>query len=274
MIHVPRKGAVPAPLVGPDSPAARERKANAERQRKGQALVFEVYRHEAVKTRLNELFHFKCAYCESDMRATTPGAVEHYRPKGKITVRGPDGKVTKKPGYPWLAAEWSNLLLACTFCNSPNKHQVRSMPKRTLGKANWFPLADERRRATTPRKVAREPRLLLDPCIDRPEQHLRFTPEGDIQPRTVRGRPSPMGEATIETCGLARIGLMQARAGHRIKVLNRILDVKQALNERRPPGRPLQELMEYLRPDQPYTAMAQMLVRQELAPWLRQLGLR
>lgn len=273
MIHVPRKGPVPAPLAGAGSLAERERLANEAALLAGRAPSFKVYRHEAVKARLNELFHFKCGYCESDMRAVAPGDVEHFRPKGKITVRGADGKVASKPGYPWLAAEWSNLLLACTFCNSPNKHQVRSLPKRTLGKANWFPLADERKRAKTPRQVAREPRLLLDPCTDKPEKHLVFTREGDIQPRTVRGKPSPMGEATIETCGLARSGLMQRRAAHRRIVENAILNVRDAVEAGKPPGRDLALLMELTDPASPYTAFTRMLVREQLGPWLRRLGL-
>jgi uncharacterized protein (TIGR02646 family) len=274
MIHVPRKGAVPAPLDGPNSPAAVERAANEARQRNGQPLKFKVYGREEVKARLNELFNFKCAYCESDMRAISPGAVEHYRPKGKITVRGADGKALAKPGYPWLAAEWSNLLLACTFCNSPNKHQVRDLPKRTLGKANWFPLADERRRAATPRQVLREPRLLLDPCIDQPERHLSFTPEGDIQPRRVRGQPSPMGAATIETCGLARIGLMQRRAARRRAVEDAILDLRDAIEAGADLQPRLQALQELTDSSAEYAGFARSLVREQLGPWLRKLGLR
>ncbi|MFT3820446.1 MAG: hypothetical protein QM750_23005 [Rubrivivax sp.] len=273
MIHVPRRGAVPAPLAGPDSLAARERAANEQALREGRPLSFKVYRHEVVKARLCELFNFKCAYCESDIRATAPGDVEHFRPKGKITVRGADGKVQSRPGYPWLAAEWSNLLLSCTFCNSPNKQQVRSLPKRTLGKANWFPLADERRRAKTPRQVAREPRLLLDPCTDKPEQHLAFTPEGDIQPRRVRGKPSAMGEATIETCGLARIGLMQRRAAHRRIVESLILDIRDAIEAGRPPARKLALLTELMAAGSDYAAFTRSLVRAQLGPWLRRLGL-
>lgn len=275
MIHVPRKGPVPRSLDGPGSPADLERSRNeaAARQVPPGKLVFDVYRNADVKDALNVLFNFKCAYCESDVRATEPGDVEHFRPKGVITVRQPDGKVGKQPGYPWLAAEWRNLLLSCTFCNRPNKHQVRSLPKRTLGKANWFPLADERKRAAKPAAVAREPRLLLDPCVDKPEKHLDFTPEGDILPRVVRGVPSAMGEATIETCGLARIGLMQARARHRRFVENAALDVREALQTGRTPGRALKQLIELLEPSSPYLAFTRSVLREQLGPVLRQLRL-
>lgn len=275
MIHVPRKGPVPRSLAGPGSPADLERRKNdaAARRTPPGKLVFDVYRNGDVKDALNAIFNNKCAYCESDVRATEPGDVEHFRPKGVITVREPDGKVVKRPGYPWLAAEWSNLLLSCTFCNRPNKHQVRALPKRTLGKANWFPLADERKRAAKPRAVAREPRLLLDPCVDKPEKHLEFTAEGDIQPRVVRGAPSAMGEATIETCALARFGLMQARARHRRFVEPAILDVRDALQAGRPPGRALNLLLELLDPSSEYLAFTRTLVREQLGPVLRQLRL-
>ena len=275
MIHVPRKGPVPRSLDGPGSPADLERRKNeaALRQVPPGKLVFEVYRSGDVKDALNVLFNFKCAYCESDVRATEPGDVEHFRPKSAITVRETAGKVGKRPGYPWLAAEWSNLLLSCTFCNRPNKHQVRALPKRTLGKANWFPLADERKRAARPTAVAREPRLLLDPCVDKPEKHLDFTPEGDIRARVVKGVPSAMGEATIETCGLARIGLMQARARHRRFVENAALDVREALQAGRPPGRALALLIELLDPSSEYLAFTRSVLREQLGPVLRQLHL-
>lgn len=275
MIHVPRKGPVPPSLNGLRSPAAAERRKNqaALLQVPPGKLVFEVYRSSDVKDALNAIFNFKCAYCESDVRATEPGDVEHFRPKGVITVREPDGMVGKRPGYPWLAAEWSNLLLSCTFCNRPNKHQVRALPKRTLGKANWFPLADELKRAAKPRAVAREPRLLLDPCVDKPEKHLDFTPDGDIRARVVSGVPSAMGEATIETCGLARSGLMQARARHRRFVESAALDVRDALQAGRPPGRALAQLIDLLDPSSEYLAFTRALLREQLGPVLRQLRL-
>lgn len=275
MIHVPRKGPVPPSLDGPGSPGDVERRNNeaATRQLPPGKVVFNVYRNPDVKDALNAIFNFKCAYCESDIRATEPGDVEHFRPKGEITVRESDGKVGKRPGYPWMAAEWSNLLLSCTFCNRPNKHQVRSLPKRTLGKANWFPVADERKRAAKPNDVAQEPRLLLDPCVDKPEQHLLFTPEGDIQPRSARGIPSEMGVATIETCALARIGLMQARARHRRIVENTALDVRDALQAGRAPGRSLSLLIELLDPASQYVAFTRTLVREQLGLFLRQLRL-
>jgi hypothetical protein len=51
----------------------------------------------AMKQHLFELFDNKCAYCESRVLHVSPGEVEHYRPKGRVT-EDPD-----HPGYYWLA---------------------------------------------------------------------------------------------------------------------------------------------------------------------------
>lgn len=275
MIHVARTGTVPKSLRGPASKGATERLRNEQLLNSGhpERMRFNAYGEPDVRERLNELFHFKCAYCESKVAATQPGAVEHYRPKGKVTVPGANGKAASKPGYPWLAAEWSNLLLSCTDCNSPRKQQVRSLPTRTLGKANWFPLADEALRATTPAHVVREPRLLLDPCVDQPEQHLRFTDAGDIQPRVRQGQRSGMGVATIETCGLARVGLMRERAAYKRFVLMAVRAVKGALARGQDPGLDLDDLVSMLSPQAEYSAFARTLVKKELGPLMRQLGL-
>jgi hypothetical protein len=90
---------------------------------------------------LANVFHGKCAYCET--RAVRyPGHAEHFRPKGRVDVRDPatgrsvpasvewpDGKTATHPGYFWLAYHWKNLLPACQDCNSGR------------GKQNQFPLA-------------------------------------------------------------------------------------------------------------------------------------
>lgn len=90
---------------------------------------------------LANVFHGKCAYCET-LAPRFPGHAEHFRPKGRVDVRDPatgksvpasvewpDGKVATHPGYFWLAYHWKNLLPACQDCNSGR------------GKQNQFPLA-------------------------------------------------------------------------------------------------------------------------------------
>jgi hypothetical protein len=49
------------------------------------AYKFERYSEHAVCQALDDLFHEKCAYCESRYRAVDSRDVEHFRPKGAIT---------------------------------------------------------------------------------------------------------------------------------------------------------------------------------------------
>src|SRR5690349_1720738 len=77
---------------------------------------FKRYRQYAVCKALDELFHGKCAYCESVYRAVDALDIEHYRPKGGVT------EDDDHPGYWWLAGVWSNLLPSCPPCNQLRKH--------------------------------------------------------------------------------------------------------------------------------------------------------
>ncbi|WP_314961798.1 hypothetical protein [Bradyrhizobium cosmicum] len=77
---------------------------------KRKAFPFQAYKAEGVKKRLEELFHGKCAYCESLYASQAPVDVEHYRPKGRVKDEH------AHPGYWWLASEWTNLLPASITC--------------------------------------------------------------------------------------------------------------------------------------------------------------
>lgn len=151
------------------------RRANDER---GAHIVAQsIYRHPQVVLALEELFHRKCAYCESDLGNST-WDVEHFRPKGRVAER------SDHPGYYWLAYQWTNFFPACELCNQRRKDRplwgdLRFA--RTAGKADQFPLADENTRAMGPQsEVGAESRLLLDPCGDNPENHLRYDAGGRI----------------------------------------------------------------------------------------------
>lgn len=60
------------------------------------------YRDPAIKQRLVEETHDKCAYCESKMRPVTPSHIEH-----KVPVRV----------SPELRFSWTNLTICCPECN-------------------------------------------------------------------------------------------------------------------------------------------------------------
>ncbi len=85
-----------------------------------------------LKDYLFRLFDNRCAYCEADTRVVGPGDVEHYRPKARVEEE------EDHLGYYWLAYEVDNYLPCCRECNAAR------------GKRNHFPLADPKKRASSP----------------------------------------------------------------------------------------------------------------------------
>lgn len=80
---------------------------------------------------LENVFHGKCAYCETNLRYARQfgGDVDHYRPKSSVRYLGgsayakpkvelPGGRKIDHPGYFWLAYSWKNLVPSCKECNS------------------------------------------------------------------------------------------------------------------------------------------------------------
>lgn len=169
---------------------------------------FKAYRSPDVRDALLELFHSKCAYCESKIGSTGPIDVEMFRPKSAVAER------KEHPGYWWLAGVWENLLSSCIDCN-----RTRRIEGVLSGKANRFPLEDEDCRAFFPGEEAKERPLLLDPCIDSPEQHLVFDEQGLVMSGTLRG------QTTISLLGLNRKGLVERR----LQVANTIKSQLQIL---------------------------------------------
>lgn len=183
------------------------------------SFPFKVYKDETIKVVFNELFNKKCAYCESNYARVQPVDVEHYRPKGAVSV---DGKL-KKPGYYWLGSDWNNLLPSCIDCNRQRTHEIDDQETELLGKANLFPIRNEDMRATKPGYEFYEKRLLLHPCLDKPEEHIVFNLDG-----TVKGL-SFMGIVSIDTYGLMRRDLVDAREGMAKDIISKISLIKWLL---------------------------------------------
>lgn len=229
---------------------------------------YAVYKSPDIRAVLEEAFGGKCAYCETYYAATQPVAIEHYRPKGAVTV---DGKAVP-PGYYWLASEWTNLLPSCTDCNSPRGQDLPGDVTRTAGKANAFPLASETGRATQPGTENREKRLLLHPYRDYPEKHLDFVwGTGTIDDGWVRPRNgSTKGATTIEVCALQRRGLRAARRDRLLEIIAHLETLVEAFNNAsRYPEDPemvaqyerrLAEVSRFVEPHAPYSVMARQVV--------------
>jgi uncharacterized protein (TIGR02646 family) len=202
---------------------------------------FAAYRNDELKRALEDLFHRKCAYCETSYAAVSFMQVEHYRPK-KI--------------YYWLAADWSNLLPSCQICNN--------------GKSSKFPLADPRRQARKRGEEKRETPLLLnptDPKLDRrPERHLTFgAADGAIQAVAVRGKPSPLGLTSIQVYRLTRPELAQARRDWAKRVRKAVLFSQEAAKGRLPADlrrAAEDDLFELMQPTQPFRALTVKILRE------------
>lgn len=235
---------------------------------------FSAYKGADVKAAMEEAFHFKCAYCESSYSATQPLAVEHYRPKGLVTIDG----VRTPPGYYWLASDWDNLLPSCTDCNSPRGQELPT-GFATAGKFNAFPIASEAKRAVQPGSERLEGRLILHPYLDHPEKHLRLVwnyadpkdvGNGRVEGRTPAGRVSRKGEETIAVCALLRRGLVAARRNQLLNLLAHLHGVEDALaNVARDPANPvfleqyearLAEVGRYIADEAPYSVLAKQMV--------------
>ena len=151
-----------------------------------------IYGAKSVKDALQKAQHGKCAFCESKITHITYGDVEHFRPKAGYRQRPRDPLV--RPGYYWLAYEWSNLFFCCTLCNQRFKR-------------NHFPLEDATRRAVSHHDdIETEQPLLIHPEVDDPASFLEFEEE---YIRAIDGHPR--GEATIEILGLNRAEIVEKR---------------------------------------------------------------
>lgn len=204
----------------------------------------EIYAHASVKTALVHMQHEKCAFCEAKPLHVSNGDVEHFRPKA--AVRQADAEPLVRPGYYWLAYEWTNLLFACERCNRRHKK-------------NLFPLQDAARRARTPRaELTEEAPLFIDPSAEDPALYIGFR---DHVPYAIGG--NPRGESTIEALGLRRPELMADRERHlaQFGVLRALMDEEfsalEKLDHLRSRASAL--LDRQTRPDAEYAAMVRAL---------------
>lgn len=125
----------------------------------------------AVRHQLYNVFNGSCGYC-----GAPANMIDHFRPR-RNAVRA--GRKVDTDCYWWLSAEWNNLYLCCAACN--------------VAKANFFPIDGPVAEPETFGNALLDERpVLLDPCHDRPEEHLKFLADGTVAGLTTRGT------ATIE----------------------------------------------------------------------------
>lgn len=152
---------------------------------------------------LANVFHGKCAYCETMVTPGFFGDGEHYRPKGNVTVADHAGVrrtivegEKSHPGYYWLAYDWRNLLPSCQRCNN--------------AKLDQFPVAKAHVHlaASQPEVLdAAEEPLLINPYLEDSGAYLAFGEFGVISAIN----DNPKGKATIEVFNLTRKELTDER---------------------------------------------------------------
>lgn len=170
MIKVQRTG---KPKILEDNVANWTRNLLAARTKKEKEVTEGKYRHTSIKVALKNMFHDKCAYCESKISHIDYGHIEHYKPKSN-------------PAYRNLTFEWNNLLLSCAVCNGAEF------------KGTKFPLAAE-------------DGPFINPCDDEPNDHFGFVYDQTAKLATVVGK-TKRGKTTEIQIGLNRNDLRNRRS--------------------------------------------------------------
>ncbi|WP_282019108.1 retron system putative HNH endonuclease [Salegentibacter mishustinae] len=195
-----------------------------------EAFNHKSYQDKQVKDALIRLFNGKCAYCESKITITSPIDKEHFRPKTKINT----GVGPKIRGYYWLAADWDNLLSACAHCNRTGTHETDLDDQFVAGKLDYFPLLDETKRAAYGNDLKEEEkvRLLINPCIDKPEKLISYNKDGEITPSIgITEKEEKMVQTSIDTFGLHRSELHKERREKWKDIEVQIERIKWAFNK-------------------------------------------
>lgn len=161
------------------------------------------YNSAEVRIELRKYHGDKCIYCESNPIGSSAFRVDHYRPKKYIK----ELSETQHYGYYWLALEWSNLVQSCESCNGKksNSFPVDSVYVNALKKEPH--ITGEAYRKIDVKLLKNERRLLLHPELDVVEKHLKFIPNGKVEPIN----KSKMGESSIKIYGLNRPDLVWRR---------------------------------------------------------------
>lgn len=238
------------------------------------AFDHKIFKHSDVKDALYKLFNGKCAYCESKVTKTSPIDKEHFRPKTKIKNRETGDS---QRGYYWLAAEWENLLSACSNCNRTGTYENELKEEFVSGKLDYFPLNDESKRAKYNEDLKEEEkvRLLINPCIDKPEEIIDYNSDGEIVPKpNIDSYNKEKVETSVEIFGLHRSDLHKDRREKWQDVTIQLVRIKEAYEDYL--GDPKTKYLERLKRefqilkdqksiDREHLGVARFVIRQELS---------
>lgn len=195
---------------------------------------FTLYKHDEIEKALETLFYKKCAYCEMQYATTGDLNIEHFRPKGRVTL---NNGAHLSPGYWWLAAEWTNLLPSCTRCNQRREYTINE-ESLSLGKQDYFPLPidDSLRQRPTIINIKHELPLLINPTNEDPMDYIYF--ENNLEDNTSIAKAKDTnthiekkGKASILYYALNRPDLVRSRVKELIKFSGEINALENYIEE-------------------------------------------
>jgi hypothetical protein len=171
MIYVHRNWSiVPAEILKELEEAATALEAITDKDLRKAFIKENSEKWSALRDFLLKMSHDKCWYSEAK-DAVSRLHVDHFRPHGRAKQAERD----YTEGYCWLAFDRDNFRLAGALCNTVNREHSLE----TVGKGDWFPLADPSKRANlTARSLAAETPTLLDPTDPEDARALIFNDDG------------------------------------------------------------------------------------------------
>ncbi|MBL4660109.1 MAG: hypothetical protein JKY19_07115 [Alcanivoracaceae bacterium] len=201
---------------------------------------FKAYSTIEVRDALKDLFHGKCAYCESQIAGSSQTDIEHYRPKGAVKEK------KDHPGYWWLAMNWKNLVLSCMHCNQSRRQLILSSDLseeeirqaitnndlQTTGKKSSFPTKDDKWIQDNHEDISTEKPLLIDPTVTKPEPLFKWK---DNQHFAIveAVNDNLKAQKTIEVLGLNRRWLCEQRMTKQIILSMITIDIREAIEDMR-----------------------------------------
>ena len=152
-----------------------------------------LYGADSVREMLDLIYNGKCCYCEIKVQGS-PLQVEHYRPKDKVR------ESPTHTGYYWLAYEWTNLLFACSNCNSRKSNQfpLQLELDRVFAPVLNAGIIDHNSNRCHQNPLISERPLLVHPELEDCTKHFQFSFSGELIGIGDRGAKS------IEICDLNR----------------------------------------------------------------------
>jgi uncharacterized protein (TIGR02646 family) len=212
---------------------------------------------------LSKASHGKCWYCESKPeRSDMP--VDHFRPKNSVV------EDATHPGYTWLAFEWKNFRLSCTFCNSKRRDLETGT---TGGKQDHFPILrppDHSRQKNDPLDRPK----LLDPVDDEDTKLITFLANGFPHPANDDPVTVDRVEASIDLYHLKQAALVRKRKMLAVEIEEHVSQAEKAIamgdNENRRYHRT--QIIMKARAKAPFSAAAKVyLGAYRDRPWVAQL---